>query len=85
MAVGFSGPPERLVGPLKEHFAFLCRALPERTEISRRLLRLSTSEHLLDAAAEVFTPLDPEQLDLDAHGRYALERSGDARVADERS
>ena len=80
MALGFDGPPERLVGPLKEHFGFLCRALPERAESSRRILRLSTPEQLLDAAAEVFTPLDPEQLDLDASGRYALERSGDARL-----
>jgi len=81
MARSFDGPPERLVGPLKEHLGFLCRSLPERAEIGRRLLRLGTTGLLLEAAAEVFTPLAPEQLDLEANGRHALERSGCARIA----
>jgi tRNA-dihydrouridine synthase B len=79
MASGFDGPAGRLVGPLKEHLGFLCRALPERAVISRRLLRLDTIAVLLEAAAEAFTPLDAEQLDLDAGGSYGLERSGRAR------
>jgi tRNA-dihydrouridine synthase B len=78
MAAGFDGPPERLAGPLKEHLVFLCRSLPERAEVSRRLLRLGTPALLLEAAAEVFTPLQADQLDLEAQGRYALERSGSA-------
>ncbi len=78
MASGFDGPPARLAGPLKEHLTFLCRSLPERTSISRQLLRQKTPALLLEAAAEVFSPLDPEQLDLDATGRHALERSGRA-------
>jgi tRNA-dihydrouridine synthase B len=78
MAAGFDGPPERLAGPLKEHLGFLCRSLPGRAEVSRRLLRLATPELLLEAAAEAFMPLDPEQLDLDAGGRHGLERSGRA-------
>jgi tRNA-dihydrouridine synthase B len=76
MAAGFEGPPERLAGPLKEHLGFLCRSLPERAEVSRRLLRLETPALLLEAAAEIFSPLEPEQLDLDAVGRHGLERSG---------
>jgi len=80
MATGFDGPPERLAGPLKEHLGFLCRSLPERADVSRSLLRLSTPGLLLEAAAEIFTPLEPEQLDLEARGRHALERSGSARV-----
>ena len=78
MASGFDGPPGRLVGPLKEHLAFLCRALPRRAEIGRGLLRVATPALLLEAVAEAFMPLDADQLDLDAHGRHALERSGRA-------
>lgn len=81
MASTFDGPKARLAGPLKEHLAFLCRALPQRADISRRLLRVETPELLLEAAAEVFTPLDADQLDLDAHGRRGLERSGRAEPA----
>lgn len=76
MVERFDGSPQRLTGPLKEHLGFLCRALPERAEISRRLLRLGTPALLLEAAAEVFTPLDPDRLDLQAEGRHALERAG---------
>jgi nifR3 family TIM-barrel protein len=79
MAAGFEGPPERLTGPLKEHLGFLCRALPARAEVSQRLLRLRTPALLLEAFAEIFTPLDVEQLDLEANGRHALERPGSAR------
>lgn len=76
MAPGFDGPPERLAGPLKEHLVFLCRALPHRAEASRRLLRVGTPALLLEAAAEMFTARDADELDLDARGRHALERSG---------
>jgi tRNA-dihydrouridine synthase B len=79
MAAGFDGAPGRLAGPLKEHLGFLCRSLPERAVVSRRLLRLETTALLLEAAAEIFSPLDAEQLDLDANGRHGLERSGRAR------
>jgi len=78
MARGFDGPPERLAGPLKEHLVFLCRALPARAELSRPLLRLNTPALLLEAAAELFGPLEPAELDLEASGRHALERSGRA-------
>ncbi len=86
MAAGFDGPPARLAGPLKEHLGFLCRSLPARAELSRRLLRLDTPALLLEAASEIFVPLAVEQLDLEAHGRHALERSGRAtRVSPERT
>jgi tRNA-dihydrouridine synthase len=81
MARGFDGPPERLAGPLKEHLQFLCRALPGRAELSRRLLRLPTPALLLEAAAEIWSPLEPAELDLEAFGRHALERSGRGREA----
>lgn len=78
MSAGFDGPPVRLIGPLKEHLAFLCRALPRRAEIGRALLRVTTPALLLEAVSEAFMPLDAGELDLDAHGRHALERSGRA-------
>jgi tRNA-dihydrouridine synthase B len=81
MASGFDGPPARLAGPLKEHLVFLCRSLPRRAEVSRGLLRVNTPALLLEAAAELFAPLAADQLDLDAHGRHALERSGSAVVS----
>jgi len=73
---GSFGPPERVSGRLKEHLAFVCRALPGGAELSRRLLRLSTPALLLEAAEEALRPLPPEALDLDARGRFGLERSG---------
>jgi nifR3 family TIM-barrel protein len=79
LVASFDGPPERLVGPLKEHLGFVCRALPPGNDLSRRLLRLGTASLLLEAAEEAFTPLPPEALDLDAFGRHALEQSGSTR------
>jgi tRNA-dihydrouridine synthase len=74
LALGFDGPCERLAGPLKEHLGFLCRSLPERAAASRRLLRSGSPALLLEAAAEIFGPLGPDELDLQAGGRLALER-----------
>jgi tRNA-dihydrouridine synthase B len=78
MAASFDGPPARLTGPLKEHLGFVCRALPDRGELARRLLRLSTPALLLEAAEEALSPLPPDALDLDARGRYGLEQPGSA-------
>jgi nifR3 family TIM-barrel protein len=79
LVASFDGPPERLVGPLKEHLGFVCRALPPGHDLARRLLRLGSASLLLEAAEEAFTPLPPDALDLDARGRYSLEQSGSAR------
>jgi tRNA-dihydrouridine synthase B len=72
----FGSAPERAVGPLKEHLGFLCRAVPDGGALGRSLLRLKTPALLLEAAEQALRPLPPDALDLDAHGRYRLERSG---------
>jgi len=69
------------VGPLKEQFTFLVRAVPDALALRRRLLTLQTTESFLDAVEEALTPLTAEHLDLDARGRHGLERSGSARFA----
>jgi tRNA-dihydrouridine synthase B len=78
LVASFDGPPERLVGPLKEHLGFVCRALPPGHDFARRLLRLGSASLLLEAAEEALSPLPPDALDLDARGRHALEQSGSA-------
>jgi tRNA-dihydrouridine synthase B len=80
LVASFDGPPERLVGPLKEHLGFVCRALPPGHDFARRLLRLGSASLLLEAAEEALSPLPPDALDLDARGRYSLEQSGSARL-----
>jgi len=76
LLTSLDGPPERLAGPLKEHLGFLCRALPDGGALARRLLRLPTPALLLEAVEEALGPLPPDALDLDARGRYRLQRSG---------
>ena len=78
LAATFDGSPEHLVGPLKEHLGFVCRAVPDGGALGRSLLRLKTSTLLLEAAEEALCRLPPDALDLDAHGRYRLEQSGSA-------
>jgi tRNA-dihydrouridine synthase B len=78
----FGGAPERMVGPLKEHLGFVCRAVPDGGALGRSLLRLKTAALLLEAAEEALRPLAPDALDLDAHGRHRLEQSGSARHDD---
>jgi hypothetical protein len=71
------------VGPLKEQFLFMIRAVPEGMPIRRRVLALETCDAFLDGVEEALSALPPEQLDLDARGRYGLERCGSARLAAE--
>jgi tRNA-dihydrouridine synthase len=79
LAASFDGPPARLVGPLKEHLGFVCRALPPGSDFARRLLRLDSVSLLLEATEEAFSALPPDALDLEARGRHGLEQSGSAR------
>lgn len=78
LAENWRGSRQHMLGPLKEQVVFLCRALPQALSVRTRLLRLQTVESLLEGVHELFEPLAPEQLDLDAQGRHALERCGDA-------
>lgn len=75
--------PERPlpVGPLKEQFLFMMRAVPDGTKIRRGLLALDTCDAFLDGVEEALSGFSPEQLDLDARSRFGLERCGSARVA----
>ena len=75
----FDGRPGRVVGPLKEHLGFLCRAVPDGGALGRSLLRLKTPALLLEAAEKALSSLPASALDLDAQGRYQLERSGQGR------
>lgn len=79
LLASFDGPPQRLVGPLKEHLGFVCRAVPDGGSLARGLLRLSTPALLLEALADALYHLPPDALDLDARGRYRLEQAGSAR------
>jgi tRNA-dihydrouridine synthase B len=54
------------LGALKEQLGYLCRGVPERANVQRRLQRLPTLELLLEAADEVFSALPAELLDLAA-------------------
>ncbi len=69
------------VGPLKEQFLFLIRAVPDALTIRRRVLSLETCDDFLDGVEEALSSLAAEQLDLDARGRYGLERCGSALSA----
>jgi len=78
MAVDWRGEPGQLVGPLKEHLGYLCRAAPNGDELARRLLRLDTLELLLEAVEEAFGALPPDALALDAFGHHRLEPRAEA-------
>jgi tRNA-dihydrouridine synthase B len=78
MAVGWRGEPAQLVGPLKEHLGYLCRAAPNGDELARRLLRLDTLELLLEAVEDAFGALPPDALALDAFGHRRREPRAEA-------
>ena len=78
MAVALHGEPAHLVGALKEHLVWLCRAAPNGADLARRLLRLGTLELLLEGVEEAFGALPPDALDLDAFGHHRLEPRAEA-------
>lgn len=69
------------VGPLKEQFLFMIRAVPDGMAIRRRVLALETCDAFLEGVEQALSSLSPEQLDLGARGRYGFERSGSALFA----
>jgi tRNA-dihydrouridine synthase B len=52
------------LGALKEQLRYLCRAVPNGTELQRGLLRQQTLELFLEAAEAALAPLPPDALDL---------------------
>lgn len=69
------------IGKLKELVSWMIRTI-DRDHPGRSLvLRAKTVDELLERFDEVFTPLDPEQVDIQAHGPARRERSGSANAA----
>jgi tRNA-dihydrouridine synthase B len=64
LTTGSSEPEHNPLGRLKEQLAYLGRAIPNRLEEQRSLLRQTTLATFLDAAEATFSPLPPEALDL---------------------
>jgi len=63
------------LGPLKEHVAWLLRALPGGHEPLQQALRAPSRSELLATVAREIGPLPPAALDLDAWGPFRLERT----------
>ena len=78
---GGRDPSPLAVGPLKEQFRFLVRAVPQADALRRTVLGTQSTESFLDAVEAGFSALAPEQLDLEASGRHGLERCGSALFA----
>lgn len=57
-------PGSKPVGPLKEQLGYLLRATPDGIFDKRALFRHTSVPLLLEATAEAFEPLAPDQLDL---------------------
>lgn len=67
-----------VLGRLKEMVRYILRAHPEAERVSRDILRLDTSELLLEAVAHAFHGLDADRIDLRADGHMGHEQSGSA-------
>lgn len=80
-ATGEGATERGVLGKLKEIVRYVLRALPEGESVSRAVLRLETTELLLEACETALHALEPAQLDLCADGHLALERSGSALAA----
>lgn len=70
--------PRAVAGRLKELLRYVGRALPNGSSFVRDALRLPDADAIVRAAEQTFGPLAPDDLDLDATGALALERSGSA-------
>ncbi len=67
-----------LIGPMKELLHWLGRAVDDRRDFQRRVLRLGSVDELLAESERTLCKLGSDQLDLDAFGSLGLERSGSA-------
>lgn len=79
--VAFPGRRDDSVGKIKELFSYLGRAVPDDRAFARSVLREPTVPAMLARAEEVLIGRAGHQLDLDAYGTLALERSGSAIVS----
>ncbi len=69
------------LGKLKELTHYLCRARRDGKALVKHTFSIQDSERFVDTVCNAFAKLGREELDLDAHGRLALEKSGSARDA----
>lgn len=77
------GDPDRgILGKLKETAKYLMRGVPGSESWDREALRCASVDAMFDALDARLSPMRAEDLDLDAHGRHGLERSGSAILAD---
>jgi tRNA-dihydrouridine synthase B len=63
------------LGPLKEHVAWLLRALPNGHDQLQRALRAPSPGEVLATVTRDVGSLPPAALDLDAHGAFRLQRT----------
>lgn len=77
-AAAFPSRKHGSLGPLKELLGYIGRAVADGGSFRRSVLRLQSVDDVLAECERVLSPLDPGQLDLDAWGSLALERSGSA-------
>jgi len=73
-----TAPARSRVGRLKEQLGYLLRALPDGGALRREILRLPDEGAILARAERALRDLGADELDLDAQGSLALERSGSA-------
>ncbi len=72
----FASRKHGATGPFKELVRWIARATPPRLEFASHALRARTTRDMMNVAQRCLRPLGPEELDLDAYGTLALERSG---------
>jgi nifR3 family TIM-barrel protein len=71
------------VGKMKELVRYVGRAIRDERAFMTEALRASTTDEILTIADRHLGHLPAKALDLDAHGKLRLERSGSARAGDE--
>jgi tRNA-dihydrouridine synthase len=71
------------VGKMKELVRYVGRAIGDERAFMTEALRASTTDEILSIAERRLAHLPAEAIDLDAHGKLRLERSGSALAGDE--
>lgn len=82
-AATYGAPDAAILGKLKELVKHMLGGVPESRSWDREALRVALVADLFAVLESRLRGLPHEALDLDAHGRFALARSGSALLADE--
>lgn len=72
-----------ILGKLKELTKYMLRGVHGSSAWDREALRVASVEELFEVLERRLAGLPSSALDLDAHGKHALERSGSALLSDE--